>query len=703
MSPNFSVADVFGTLLALAVFPLVAFIPGYTLGWLLDLVGFRRRTPLLRVCLSIPLSISLTPVIFYLLGRQFTVGAVWVFFVALAVTFLSLFLRDESRPFAGKWPRVSGKIIATVAIVWTAVPVLSLIDLQLGHRLYYSVVSYDYSVRSAVISALARVTYYPPTDPFFFAGQPSPFRYHYFWFLLCSLPNRILTPIFGSTVVGPRHTLIAGVVVIGFALIATVVLYLRFFSTYGAANIRRRTGIVVALLCISGLDVLISGAKLLVRIVFQKNNVNATVDWWNNDQVTGWLGSALWVPHHLAGLLACLMGFLILWDHHHTRIQRPRWQIVLGAALCFAGAAGLSVYVAFVFAAFLAAWGIFLFQRKDYPELTALIATGLLAGVLALPYLLELIHAGSAGSVGATTEQSSFVRWGVRQFTPMIVALTAIHRDNAVTLAVTNLIFLPLNYFLEFGFFFVVAFLRLRHWRKKRTAWTRYDMASLLMFAIPLIVCTFVRSNTITNNDLGMRGMLIVQFVLLLWGVDLVSGIDLRRAGRLLTITFIVGASTNVYEVILLRTFTLVSDAKFNPGTNNLIQYNTDFGRRVFDNREAYEWLDRHTSLAAVVQQFPDGVGDFSPGLYSNRQIALLDYPTAISFGGDPVVAKTMQEAIAVQFAPSAPINRSLCGNLPIDYVMVRSGNQLWHDPSSWVWHRTPVFMNQNARAFSCH
>jgi hypothetical protein len=38
-----------------------------------------------------------------------------------------------------------------------------------------------------------------------------------------------------------------------------------------------------------------------------------TIEWWNPEQVTAWFTAALWVPHHVAALIACLMGFLLLW------------------------------------------------------------------------------------------------------------------------------------------------------------------------------------------------------------------------------------------------------------------------------------------------------------------------------------------------------------------------------------------------------
>jgi hypothetical protein len=44
--------------------------------------------------------------------------------------------------------------------------------------------------------------------------------------------------------------------------------------------------------------------------------------------------------------------------------------------------------------------------------------------------------------------------------------------------------------------------------------------AALIMFAVSLLVGTFLRSNVINNNDLGWRSVLFAQFIVLIWSVD---------------------------------------------------------------------------------------------------------------------------------------------------------------------------------------
>src|SRR5271166_4469548 len=79
---TFTVVDTLGTLKAcLALFPFV-FAPGYVAGWALDLFEFRKRRPILRLILSLPLSIGICPMLSYLLAR-FLEPSLWAFYIGL--------------------------------------------------------------------------------------------------------------------------------------------------------------------------------------------------------------------------------------------------------------------------------------------------------------------------------------------------------------------------------------------------------------------------------------------------------------------------------------------------------------------------------------------------------------------------------------------------------------------------------------------
>src|SRR5438309_12096557 len=89
-------------------------------------------------------------------------------------------------------------------------------------------------------------------------------------------------------------------------------------------------------------------------------------------------------------------------------------------------------------------------------------------------------------------------------------------------LYLARFLLLPMNYFLELGFFFVAGIAYLYNLVKRRAP-SRAELALVLLAAVSIFLCTFFRSGVITNNDLGWRGFLPAQFALLLWAGDLFS------------------------------------------------------------------------------------------------------------------------------------------------------------------------------------
>src|SRR5215471_18387428 len=93
MTEHFMAQDLIASSLATSLFLLVAFVPGYIFGWMLDTFGFRARSLLCRFAICIPLSISFFPIITYLLWR-WSVVAVFVMYGALFLGFLFLMVSE---------------------------------------------------------------------------------------------------------------------------------------------------------------------------------------------------------------------------------------------------------------------------------------------------------------------------------------------------------------------------------------------------------------------------------------------------------------------------------------------------------------------------------------------------------------------------------------------------------------------------------
>jgi glucan phosphoethanolaminetransferase (alkaline phosphatase superfamily) len=216
------------------------------------------------------------------------------------------------------------------------------------------------------------------------------------------------------------------------------------------------------------------------------------MEWWN-DQVDGWLYSVLWEPHYVAGVIACLFGFLVI-----SQARAGKWERVLSgviAGLAFATSVGAAIYVAFVFALFLLVWSVVVLLKRWHAEFAVLVVAGATSVLSSLPVLREL---GGPGSGGA------FLHLTVRSFLFVDVLASVLHFTQTWQKYLANLLFLPLNYFMELGLFFAVGVLEWRRLRRIETL-RRSDLALGLMAVISVVVCTFMRSGVIANNDLGWR------------------------------------------------------------------------------------------------------------------------------------------------------------------------------------------------------
>src|ERR1035438_7027179 len=97
--PQFTLGDIAGTAAAFAIFGLFAFVPGYVLGWALNLLDFRRRGALAQAALGVSLSIATCPIIAYVAGRLAPSWAIWLVFAPFWAGFVLL--------LAARWRRMT--------------------------------------------------------------------------------------------------------------------------------------------------------------------------------------------------------------------------------------------------------------------------------------------------------------------------------------------------------------------------------------------------------------------------------------------------------------------------------------------------------------------------------------------------------------------------------------------------------------------
>ena len=358
------------------------------------------------------------------------------------------------------------------------IAIATLVDLQLGNRLYFSSTAYDYSTRTAFTAAAVRAI--PPDNPFFSANPPIALRYHYFWMLICSLAARL-----GH--IAPQQAMYGGTVWAGIVLMSLIAILLKFFI--GAAErLERKAVIGWALLLVTGLDILPN-----LYIYLHWHQINPDMEWWTDEQITSWADSLLWVPHHVMGLVACMVGLLVLHQAAATKYQRAMAIVIAG--LAFASAVGLSVLVAFTFALFAGLWLIVAAQRKWWDEITGWLAAGVVALIVAIPYLRTVTGPALDGSGSG----GRFFALAVRNFsfgTDVLSSSFHIFPETMLGLDLLLLLLLPVSYFLELGFFFLVGVQRVRKAAgvipmtfNEETAW--------VLVAVSFLIGSFVRSTTI--------------------------------------------------------------------------------------------------------------------------------------------------------------------------------------------------------------
>ncbi len=674
MTPaHFTRDDLAGVALATLLFGFLFVPPGFALAWRFDLLEFRKASRGWQFALGLAISVAIVPAVEFLLWTYLTIAAVWVFHLLALLTFAGLLLRGGP-PRPPRW-------IAGAALAWMAAAWFSGIDLQIGNRLFPSVMVYDYNLRSAVVDGITRFGL-PAKNPLYFPGHIESLRYHYFWFLPCSLVDHA-----GGTLISPRQALIASDVWCGWALMAVAALVLRYLHPAGERGLERRARWAILLLAIAGLDII---PNLIFDVVFSTTGaglVFASSEWWNNP-VTGFPHATLWVAHHVASVIACFVGLLVL-----TR-SRGKIAPAICAGLCFASATGLSIYVTLTFAMFLIPCGALMLWRKTWPERASWLIAGATALVAASPYLLAIRSDGGASA-------GSFLALTVRSMTFLDILLPG-YGLSWNQIAWANLAALPLGYFLETGLAFVLAGIWLRRaWRRKHLR--EPERIALGLFLTALFVATFLRSGVIINNDLAWRGALVGQLILAVWSAGPVSAwwrIRKRRGAGLVTGLVVLGLASSAYELLILRTYFPLMEARKVPVVA-WFSNTADTGRRTFDARSVYEQLHRDLPADAIVQANPTHWNDLYHGLYSQRQTAAFDNLCGSVLGGDPSPCPAMQSDLAPLFRSNGNIDRA-CDAWNISVLVAKDDDPVFQDRSAWPWTRSPLAATEHVRAVRC-
>lgn len=692
MLKNFTVIDIVNSVEATLLFALVLPVPGYVLGWITNVFRFRDRRLPTQIALSTPLAVSALPILIFLIGRYPIL--LWGLLIASWCAFGFLFGQIRRAWARESISTVSPKIwiACAFALAWAAVAIATLVDVQIGGRLYFSVPAYDYSLRAALTASAARSI--PPANPFFANHPPVLLRYHYFWMLLCSVVMRL-----GK--MDARQAMFGGTVWAGIVLMSLIAVCVKFFLRV-REDLERKALMACGLLLVTGLDIIPT-----VLLYVRTHGVTPDMEWWN-EQVTSWFDALLWTPHHIMALVACMMGFLLLREPVRSKTQRMVATFVAGVA--FASASGLSVLVTFTFAVFIALWLPYATLRRWWDDVLGCTSAGAIALVLALPYVRTLLGPAADGTGGG----GRFAMISVRGFPLGIEAVAWILHVSAKKILFLCLPLLPVNYFLELGFFFVVGFVRIRSIRAGSIPMTRDEESGWMMVFTSFLIGTFLRSTTIGSNDLGWRCFLLAQLVLLLWGAVVVTEwwkplrtIRLGPMMRFAQVCLVLGAIATVYQVTMLRIYPILHDAgKVDPTLFPWLYDDQKVGERSYAIREVYSELDASLPAQTVLQYNPYTAGFIAHQIYSGHDAAVGAPLCDSVFGGDIDVCLERSKQIAPLFEDPSPSQNAavddVCRDYKIAVMLVDDTDAVWKHSDSWVWTRTPLIANQHVRAFGC-
>jgi hypothetical protein len=382
--------------------------------------------------------------------------------------------------------------------------------------------------------------------------------------------------------------------------------------------------------------------------------------------------------------------------------------------LAFASAAGLGIYVAVVFAVFVMVWLTITLVKQHWLEGVVLCVSGIAALAAAAPYLKDL-RGGGPG-----TGSDFPIQVAVRPFLLAQIIVETSWLNPGWRVPFVNALVLPLNYFLELGFFFVVGVVQWKKMRSAKAFFNHTELCGFMMAAISLLICSFFRSSVISNNDLGFRGVLIAQFILLVWAADLwdevfVAAPDVTSPGQrtpskdryaILAGLVVLGVAGTLYEVSMFRLFPVISD-RFAIPRNFWLSGDRNLGRRTYAVRELYDQLRNELPQRAIVQHNPKASpGDLFYGLYADRQAAAETSSCGAVLGGDPAPCPNMIGILNDVFEKPGAVEANrvdgICRDLSIDALVVKDTDKVWADRNSWVWRKKPHLANDYARVFLC-
>jgi len=707
---NYTIQDVFGSFLAVILFSFVFVFPGYVIGWWINLLEFRKRLPSVQIVMAITFSNAFSPIILFLVYRfassVFAIGLLFVFAGIWGMLYFRHIQNKDVRAAVTLQIRKYQLLSCAMIGCWVVVSVFILVDIQIGKSLYFSANSYDMTTRVAVVDAITR-TGVPPINPSYFPGHPILLNFlYYFWYILGSVVDKI-----GGSWVSAYQAMIASISWSGITIAATVATYLRLRNNTPQINPWRKSILAFQLFAIGGLDFVM---VVMIMTVFKARlgylPFEGRVEGWNTP-IMSWMNAVAWVPHHVSAALACMTALMIFVYYANSAwLKKLMAAILVGFA--FASSFGLSVWVMFVFAIFWGIWMIFTFFQKHHRDLIWWMALGGVCGLIFIsPFLGGLFHSNESSLSTGGLPVALYVR-------PFVLSIFLPALPQIVFRA-TNLLFLPLNYLFEFGFFFIVAAIWIEsYFRKEGTEDNPYYAPEMILVVTTIFLLSFFYSNIISINDLGIRGWLPMQFILVIWTIDVIEKLKTqklmvapkmfetvknpKRLGAVMGGMLIIGFLTTALEITSLRTWTMLIDMSV-VGFPNELSVDTSLGKRTYSARLAYDYLRDLLPAYVITQNNPLETLDRPAGLYGTHQMVIADR-TAYGIPAD-VFNNLVKEVGAIFINRNITSWQSidkLCQRHSIDVLIIKDTDLVWGAMRVLKTQRAPLYENTYYAIFTC-
>ncbi|WP_374526221.1 hypothetical protein [Sphingopyxis sp.] len=646
--------DIAGLALGTFVAGLVFILPAFSGLLLCERLGRTRGFAVTeggwqRVGWALILALAILPALDALIIRFLGIAGALALHAALILAAAPLYRRSP--------PRID-RPVAALALLWWLLVAATLVDVDIGDRLYQSLVTFDMVKHAATIESIAQYGL-PLIDPFYARAEPA--GYYYYFYIWGALVRWITGGLVDSRMAFAATAFWSGLVFV--ALLWRV--------AKDAALIRigrdRRFLLIVILLCfVTGLDLVPTLLHYLATGAAARQ-----VDYWS-EEIRFALTSMIWVPHHLGGFVAVWCGALLLNRAAAPQRSVPRFALAGLAGIAFATAFGMSAWIALGAAPALMIWAL-VEARRGRPQLLLFtLAAALVALAVAAPQLIDLLH--------GRVSDGAPVKFWIRRFSGF-----QYHSAGAVQMLLV-LALLPIGYAIDFGLFALGGNLYQRlYGRSGASSAAGRPIRSFLVigFLTSLLIVSFVRSSII-NNDLGWRIIWFAQFAAMIWTAAVIqsmaprapfapSGAGVLRVPMLWWAALIIGVAGNAWDIAGLR-------AKFpDPGATMPDPVNRH-PEGDMAQRRAYDWANAHLPHRAILQHNPAQLYRiFDFGLYSRNRVALAD-GAANLFGVSAAMAQVRLDAIRPVFErPLAPsqISRIARAN-HIDYLIFVDVDPVW-------------------------